>query len=330
MTLDEAGPARRAVDLPRVAGVAAYVVALGVFIHLFGLPKQSVVLVVWIWLATVAWDVRRPPREHLVFLRDWWPPMAVLVFYLYSRGLSDDLGIFKLHETEPISVDRWLFGGTLPTEYLQAHLCGTPCVKSLPPRWYDVILTTVYYSHFFASLIIAGWLWKRHREEWLWFMRRYLTVLVVTVCIYVVYPMAPPWMAARDGYISHDVSRITGRGWFDLGSSSHATLHQSVSAVGNQVAAMPSLHAGLTMLIAWWGIRRMRTRWRWVLLLYPVAMSFTLVYYAEHYVVDTLAAAVMVAAVMAGCALWDRWRHPGHALAAEDAAEATDQSFSTT
>jgi len=315
-------PARRVVDGPRAAGVVAYVGGLTAYMYFFGLPKQAVEVVGCIYLGTVSWDVRRPVREHVTFLRDWWPPFVVFLVYLYSRGLSDDLGIFSVHVTEPVEADRWLFGGTLPTEYLQAHLCGIPCERSMPPRWYDVVLTTVYYSHFFAALGVAAYLWKRNRPQWVRYMRRYLLIISSAVVCFVVYPMAPPWMASRDGYITEHVSRITGRGWFDLGKAAGGTAHQHVSAVGNQVAAMPSLHAGLALFVAWWGIGRLRGGLRWLLLLYPLAMSFMLVYYAEHYVVDALAGALMVAVVMGGCALWER-RRPAPEAEPEDEAALT-------
>lgn len=311
MTEEALQPARRAVDAVRVAGVLAYVVGMVVYLEYFGLPKQTVEAVLWIYLGTVAWDVRRPLREHLVFLRDWWPPFAVFTFYLYSRGLSDDLGIFSVHVTEPIEADKWLFGGTLPTEFLQARLCGVPCERSMPPNWYDVVLTTVYYSHFFAAIGVAAYLWKRNRHQWIRYMRRWLTVIVAAVICFVVYPMAPPWMASRDGYITEDVSRITGRGWdFTAGDGGGggAAAHQSVSAVGNQVAAMPSLHAGFAVLVAWWAISRSRGARRWLWLLYPLTMTFMLVYYAEHYLVDAIAGALLVAAAMGFWGWWERRR----------------------
>ncbi|KAA1419399.1 inositol phosphorylceramide synthase [Nocardioides humilatus] len=300
-----------ALDLTvRIAGMVAYAVGLWFYIQVFGLPKQAIEVVICIWLGTVAWDVRRPVREHLIFLRDWWPPFVVFLAYLYSRGLSDDLGIFSVHVTAPADGDRWLFGGTLPTEFLQQHLCGSPCDRSMSPRWYDVALTTVYYSHFFAALGVGAFLWKRNRPAWVRYMRRYLTVISVGVICFVVYPAAPPWMASRDGAIPEDVNRITGRGWFDLASKhgSGGTAQQHVSAVGNQVAAMPSLHAALAILVALWGVTHLRSHWRWVLLLYPAAMMFMLVYYAEHYVVDEIAGALLVVVVMAGWTLWERSR----------------------
>ena len=66
----------------------------------------------------------------------------------------------------PIRVDEWLFGGTVPTVTLQQAWCGEPCLKTLPPHWYDVLLTTVYASHFLVALTLAGVLWVRNRLEW--------------------------------------------------------------------------------------------------------------------------------------------------------------------
>jgi membrane-associated phospholipid phosphatase len=209
--------------------------------------------------------------------------------------------------TEPITADRWLFAGTVPTAWLQAHLCGVPCERSRPPRWYDVALTTVYYSHFFVALIIGGSLWVRDRAGWIGYMRRYVSLTALALVVYILYPMAPPWMAARDGYLPSGVHRITGRGWYDLGhSGSSGGAHQQFSAVGNQVAAMPSLHAALALFVAIYGILRLRSPWRWALLVYPAAMSFALVYYGEHYVVDVLAGFAAVTVVMLGWRAWER------------------------
>jgi membrane-associated phospholipid phosphatase len=68
-----------------------------------------------------------------------------------------------------------------------------------------------------------------------------------------------------------------------------STVVKSSQSLANPVAAMPSLHAGFTLLIVltlwksarWWA--------RIPLAAYPVLMGFTLAYFAEHYVVDILA-----------------------------------------
>ena len=291
--------------LVRVASMLTYVVALTWWVRAMGIPKQALPAFGWIWLATIAWNILAPWRAHLEFLRDWSIPLAVLTVYLYSRGIADDLGFVSVHVTAPIKVDRWLFGGTLPTEYLQARLCGNPCDRTSPRHWYDVVLTTVYYSHFVVALTIAAVLWLRDRRAWLWFMRRYLALSILALVVYITYPMAPPWLAAQQGAISDQVARITGRGWYDLKAGD---FHAKLSAVGNPVAAMPSLHAAVSLFVALYGVSRLRSRWRWLLLLYPLTMAFTLVYYAEHYVVDILAGYVVAGLVLWGCARWEHSR----------------------
>lgn len=289
----------------RIAGLFVYAAALVCWTVLVGLPKQTFAAFAWLWLATVAWNVGAPWRAHLAFPRDWGLPLVVLTVYLYSRGLADDLGFVTVHVAEPVEADRALFNGVLPTEYLQAELCGVPCERGSPPAWYDVVLTTVYYSHFFVALVTAAVLWVRKRVAWVSYMRRYLSLNILALVVYITYPMAPPWLAVRDGLVSPDVSRITGRGWYDLREGGW---HDQFSAVGNPVAAMPSLHAAIALFVAVYAIVRLRSRWRWLLLLYPAAMSFMLVYYAEHYVVDILAGFAAVGLVLGACTAWERRR----------------------
>jgi membrane-associated phospholipid phosphatase len=88
--------------------------------------------------------------------------------------------------------------------------------------------------------------------------------------------------------------------------------------IGNSVAAMPSLHAGTACLVAFFGISTLRSRLRWLLLLYPVVMTTALVYFGEHYVVDALAGAAVAALVMVGSRLWEQWRARTRAAVADE------------
>jgi membrane-associated phospholipid phosphatase len=293
-----AGTARPA----RLLAMTAYVVAIAAYSKLVGLPADIVQVFGWMWLGVIAWNIQAPRSSHLVFFRDWWPALAVLEVYVYSRGITAHLGL-SVHVTEPIRVDRWLGGGELPTQRLQEALCGTPCRYSLDPRWYDGLLTSVYYTHFIAAPITALVLWLRDRAGWLAFMRRYVSLYIAGLFFYITYPMAPPWMASEDGYVpGQTVSRITSRGWEVIGLEH---FQQWLSRLGNQVAAMPSLHAATAALIALYGIGRLRSPMRFLLLLYPAAMSFMLVYYGEHYVVDILAGFALAAAIMWACTDWE-------------------------
>ena len=287
----------------RVWSMAVYAVVLLAWCWLVGIPNDPAGVVIWIWLATIAWDPEVDLHDHLAFWRDWWKPLLLIVVYWVTRGLADEVGL-PVHFSMPVRVDEWIGGGTVPTVTLQENWCGVPCRESLPPRWYDVLFTTVYASHFLVALTMAGVLWMRNRAEWVRWLRRYICILYGGLLGYILYPMAPPWMAARDGLLP-DLERISSRGWSEI------DLHRQTMVMfgmGNKVAAMPSLHAGIAFLVAFYLISRVRSAWRFLLLLYPLTMSTVLVYSGEHYVVDTIAGALLAGAVMIGCRIWERGR----------------------
>ena len=288
----------------RAVAMAAYAGALVAWSELLGIPNDTVQVFLWLWVGTIAWNIEARPRYHLNFLKDWWLPVVGLVIYFYSRGLTDELGL-PVHVMMPIHVDTWLGAGEIPTERLQSTLCGNPCLKDSEPRWYDLFFTTVYATHFLTGLTIAAILWVRRRAEWIKWMRRYLAINFGALAIYIAYPMAPPWMASEEGWLEADVTRITSRGWDDIGLGRVDLILQGV---GNPVAAMPSLHAGIAFLIALYAIQRLRSRWRWLLALYPVSMSTALVYNAEHYVIDIVAGGLLAALVLIGCQWWENSR----------------------
>jgi membrane-associated phospholipid phosphatase len=71
---------------------------------------------------------------------------------------------------------------------------------------------------------------------------------------------------------------------------------------------MPSLHTAFAVLVAITIGARLRTKWRWLLALYPVAMGFTLVYCGEHYVLDLVFGVFYALAVHWALAAWEKRR----------------------
>jgi membrane-associated phospholipid phosphatase len=275
--------------------------ALGMF-ALRGVPFDREQLILWVCGALALVCVGRPPREIGRLARDWLPFALLLIAYDYTRGLADTLGM-PVHMGEMISVDRLLGLGEVPTVWLQERLYDAGAV-----RWYDVGATVVYHSHFFAVYVIAGVLWARNRARFGEFVRRFLALTFAGLATYVLFPAAPPWMAARDGEIDA-VARASGKGWSALGlDGAEALLHKG-QAVVNQVAAVPSLHAAFAAFICVFFWAGLRWPWRAVLAAYPVAMGFALVYSAEHYAADVLLGWVYVALVMLGVGSCERrWR----------------------
>jgi hypothetical protein len=292
----------------RIQAMALYVVAFLAWTHFIGLPNDPIWVFLWIWFAGIAWNIDAPRAYHLRFPADWWPVLLGLVVYWFTRGLADNDGI-PIHVMMPIHFDTWFshtfgIGHQIPTVALQHSLCGTPCTYATPTHWYDLFFSAVYATHFFLGLTMAAVLWVRNRDVWRMWMRRYLTMNYAALVIYFLYPMEPPWMASAQGHLPV-VHRVTSRGFTAIGLDRANVVLQGM---GNQVAAMPSLHAGTTFLIAFWGIWRLRSAWRFLLLLYPLAMCVALIYSAEHYVVDVLAGGLLAGVVMAGCWGWERWR----------------------
>jgi hypothetical protein len=285
----------------RARAMLVLAVLLGVWIHFVGIPNDTVGVALWLWLVAIAWNIDAPRERHLDFVRDWWRPILLLAVYWLLRGLADSTGM-PVHVTAPVRIDEWLGGGTTPSVLLQHELCGDPCDPDFSPRWHHVLLTTFYASHFVTALTIAGVLWLRNRMEWLRWMRRLVAINFAALAIFFAYPMAPPWMASKLGIIE-EVHRISSHGFHGLGLHRQSMVLMGMS---NKVAAMPSLHAGIACLIAFYAISRFRSPMRWLLLLYPLGMTVVLVYGGEHYVVDAVAGALLALLVLVGCNALER------------------------
>jgi membrane-associated phospholipid phosphatase len=95
------------------------------------------------------------------------------------------------------------------------------------------------------------------------------------------------------------VERISTRGFQTLHLHVARDLVNSGQVSVNMVAAIPSLHAALAAMIAAFLWRRVQRKWRPLLVGYVLMMAFTLVYSAEHYVIDILLGWALAAVVLA-------------------------------
>jgi membrane-associated phospholipid phosphatase len=234
-------------------------------------------------------------------LLDWLPFTLVLVVYDVSRGLADWVGM-PLHESDVAAADRGLFGGTVPTVWLQDHF-----LHPGSPQWYDAVATLIYTSHFLATPIVAAVLWIRNRERWIAFITRVIVLSLAGLVTYVLFPAAPPWYASRDGVIA-PVIRASARGWIWLRVNHAGNLLSEGQVASNAVAAIPSLHTAFATIIALFVAQQFRSAWRWLLVAYPIVMGAALVYLGEHYVVDLLAGVGYALAVHFGVSYWERRR----------------------
>ncbi len=285
----------------RTGGLAAYSLVVVWFIDTRGVPFDRETVLAWVCGCLVLVNLGRPWRQSVQVVIDWLPFLAVMLIYDLVRGAADEAGA-PVHFTPQLDADRTLFGGTVPTVWLQDRL-----YDGGPPRWWEVGPALVYASHFVVPFVVAGVLWQRQRERWLAFTRRLVSLSFLATLGFLAFPAAPPWLAARRDLLP-PIARTSPRGWSILELDVAARLIDKGQKASNLVAAIPSLHAGYTALLLVFVWPRASRGLRVVLVAYPLVMGFVLALTGEHYVVDVLSGWAAAALVCLGWTAWERRR----------------------
>ncbi|WP_432211723.1 phosphatase PAP2 family protein [Gordonia aichiensis] len=332
--------------------LAVWAVSVGLFFWREGIAADRTSLIVILAFGMAAATVGR--RRMSALFIDWLPFVLILMLYDWTRDVALWLDM-PTHWLLAPDVDRWMFGTNL-TVWLQAHL------KEASPPWWEVVVSVVYMSYFIVPYATAAVLWVRDRQVWRRFAACFIAVSFLGLVGYSLVPAAPPWAAARctasqvadnphdppcmyyrggavpDNILGevqpqHDganpyVERISDRGWRVVGLDLVMRAINIGQAKSNLVAAIPSLHAGLTMILAlfMWP----RTRWlgRTMFMGYAWAMAFALVYTAEHYVFDILLGWGLAGAVYTAYRVVDaRLIAPRHARREAERERAVDSTI---
>jgi membrane-associated phospholipid phosphatase len=273
------------------AGPLVYAAALTTAVVVRGLPTSRDALFLWILLGLLAFTLTDPRRWLRGVLLEWLPFGAILFAYDRLRGSADE--IFTAYYLPQLRADELLFGGVVPTVWLQDRLWdGAGAID-----WLDYATWVVYLTHFFGTLVVAASLWLFARR----YFRRYMAMVCALAAAgfvtYAFFPAAPPWLASEEGQLP-PTDRIVRFVSEDVPISFFGAIWESGAAYANDVAAVPSLHAAYALLISLFLWRLASPRWRVALALYPLAMAFALVYTAEHYVSDVLLGWVYAAAAV--------------------------------
>ena len=220
--------------------------------------------------------------------RSGWPRLAGITVLARETGML--LGLFALwtyagSKSEVSLADAlhraaWIWHAErdmgLPSEQAlqQAFLPHPLLVEAL--NWYYAVL------HFPVLIVCLVWLFARHRGAY-WRVRR-LVLLFTAVSLLVQFiPVAPPRLLP--------VTRMTDTG-LAYGQSVYGQ-HAGIDA--DQLSAMPSIHIGWALLVALVVVVTARNRWRWLVLAYPALTTLAVVVTANHFWLDGVAAAALLA-----------------------------------
>jgi len=166
----------------------------------------------------------------------------------------------------------------------------------------------LYYDslHFPVLIACMVWLFVRHHDSY----GRWRTTLVAFtgLCLAVqLIPVAPPRM-------------LTWTGLVDTAVRYHESVYSNTAGFDpDQLSAMPSVHVGWALLVAVAVITTARSRWRWLAVLYPCLTTLVVIVTANHFWLDGIVAAAILALVL-GVQAVIRWM----LLRAKRAADSSD------
>lgn len=137
--------------------------------------------------------------------------------------------------------------------------------------------------HFPAITAFMAWVWLWRRHAWPRVRAVILGSAAVALAVHFAYPLAPPRMLPEHGFI--DLMTVYGPSAYDT---------EPGEGLANQFAAMPSLHVGWALLIAWGVIRYGRGRARLLIAAHPFLTLLIVVLSANHYWLDGVAGSLIV------------------------------------
>jgi hypothetical protein len=227
--------------------------------------------------------------------RDWFVWLAMLVAFALFAEVRARMG--------PTVEERTLYLYAIQLETL-GGLLPVSCVwlqETVQGEVLDALATAVYISFFIVPQLVVVYLWRTGGP-----FGRYVAatcfLFSVALLVHFFVPTAPPWMAGDEGLFPA-LDRIGIR---VLTATAPSLTAGGYQASANDVAAMPSVHQGLTVL-AMIAMASHIPRSRWTAWVYSLSMLFAIAYLGEHYLVDGLAGAGVA---WAGWWVAGRWGSP--------------------
>jgi hypothetical protein len=214
------------------------------------------------------------------FLPKGWPDflkqLAIFatfdIAYEASRALAEGQATAAFrHGRDVVEAEQAL--GIFDERSLQTWVLGAPGIVLDVANW------TYFNCQFTISIAFLIWVYCRRNDSYYFIRNVVMAADFIGVIGYISYPTAPPRMLTEYGFVDtlHQTS----------------VNHDTVSALANPYAAMPSLHTAYALLIGTSGVllaRHAITKAIWAL--YPGLVVFSIVATANHFILDAAGGAV--------------------------------------
>jgi len=251
-------------------------------------------------LATVALPGRLYGLSHWPDAVRRWPAMlrrwgrlvsgvaweTALLFALYALWqLAGSLAHASATRAIPFGRDIWIAERVLrlPSETaMQRAILPHPSLIQAANLYYDIL-------HFPLLICCLIWLYFWRREHYGKIRTILVLVTGISLIIQIYLPVAPPRL-------------IGGTGLVDTALEYHQSVYGSLGLDAAQFSSMPSVHVAWAVIVALAVVTAGRSRWRWLAVAYPVLTTLVVVVTANHYWLDAVAAAVLVALTVVA---WD-------------------------
>ena len=136
--------------------------------------------------------------------------------------------------------------------------------------------------HFVGTVAFLVWAFIRSQTDYKKVRSVLVAVTLGALTIHVLFPLAPPRM--MPGFV--DTMVLYGPNPYNS---------QAVQSFANQYAAMPSLHVGWALIVAYGVITISRSRFRWAILAHPILTMLAITVTANHYWLDGIVVLILLA-----------------------------------
>ncbi|MCD9200162.1 phosphatase PAP2 family protein [Aeromicrobium wangtongii] len=213
--------------------------------------------------------------QEIALLASLW------IFYSLSRLVAaDDLVAARGRAADVVHIERYVH---LDIEaWLNNAL--TPVTQIAVPMsfWYATL-------HYVVTPAVLAFIYFRHRSEYTRVRNAIVIGSAIGLACYLAFPTAPPRLMPGTEYLDA-LAHTASFGWWGGDASAPAGLGH----ITNELAAMPSLHVGWTVWVAWAVWRHTNRAGKILASLYVAGTTFVVVATGNHWVLDAVAGAAVV------------------------------------